>query len=93
MLTARQTEVMDALYQHVVDTGVPPTIRELCDRLGIASPNGIMCHIRSLRSKGAIEADEETNKSRGILPTNLRDCLRAAAKKQAGVYRSLRKAV
>lgn len=82
MLTPRQTEVLDAIYQHVVDTGVPPTVRELCARLGIGSPNGVAQHLTALRREGKIEESDDVSKSRGIMPVGLRGALQRAAKTQ-----------
>lgn len=62
-LTERQQEIYD-LIETACHTGMPPTIRELMAATGINSPNGISCHLRSLKKKGRIEIDE--TKSRGI---------------------------
>lgn len=49
-----QRRVLLAICEHVAETGQVPTIRELCARLDISSPNGIMYHIRGLARKGWI---------------------------------------
>ena len=53
-LTDRQREVLQTLWQFAKDHGRYPTIREMGDRLGIDSPNGIMIHLMALRKKGYI---------------------------------------
>lgn len=91
MLTPRQTEVLDAIYQHVADTGVPPTVRELCARLGIGSPNGVAQHLTALRREGFVEPDEPGSKSRGIMPVNLRNALKMAAEGEWKFVKAVRK--
>jgi repressor LexA len=91
MLTPRQTEVLDAIYQHVVDTGVPPTVRELCARLDIVSPNGVAQHLAALRREGKIEEADDESKSRGIMPVGLRGMLRLTAQGEWRFVKSARK--
>lgn len=62
-LTQRQSEIFEFLKQRI-GSGLPPTVREIGDRFGIRSPNGVMCHLRALEKKRLIERNEMT--SRGI---------------------------
>lgn len=64
MLTKRQQEILDFITEHICEHGFPPTIREIGAANGIDSPNGVMCHLRALESKGRIERRE--NESRAI---------------------------
>lgn len=63
-LTARQAEILEAIRQHVAETGVPPSRPELAKALGIASTNGVFKHLDALARKGAIELIP--NSARGI---------------------------
>lgn len=54
-LTRRQQQLLDYMVEHQQKTGLPPTIREMGAHLKINSPNGVMCHLRSLRRKGVVE--------------------------------------
>ncbi len=63
-LTARQAEILEAIRQHVAETGVPPSRPELAKALGIASTNGVFKHLDALAKKGAIELIP--NAARGI---------------------------
>ncbi len=53
-LTERQSQVLAYLNGYAAENGYPPSIREIGERFEIASPNGVMCHLRALESKGAI---------------------------------------
>ncbi len=63
-LTARQTQVLDIIRQHIQATGYPPTRVDIANRLGFRSPNAAEEHLRALARKGAIEMIPGT--SRGI---------------------------
>ena len=58
-----------AILQLIVERSkikLPPTIREIMDHLGFASPNGIHEHLKALKKKGLI--DYEYGKARTITP-------------------------
>lgn len=63
-LTPRQQEILQAIREHVAETGVPPSRPELAKALGIASTNGVFKHLDALARKGAIELIP--NAARGI---------------------------
>jgi SOS-response transcriptional repressor LexA len=68
-LTDRQKQILGIIKAFVAEHGYGPTFRELMDLYGVVSPNGISCHIKSLRKKGYLRP-RPTNKrmSRVILP-------------------------
>lgn len=72
-LTQRQREVYQFIQDLMKHRGYGPTVREIGDHFQIASPNGVMCHLRALETKGMIK--RSPNKSRaielvgGVLPT------------------------
>ncbi len=51
-LTPRQRSVLGFIVGYSRDRGCPPSIRDIAREFGISSPNGVMCHVRSLRKKG-----------------------------------------
>lgn len=63
-LTDRQRMCLDFIRAHIDDRGYPPTLREIGQRMGIKSTNGVNDHLRSLERKGYIARDDV--KSRGI---------------------------
>lgn len=60
-LAPRQRQVLDAIASHVDQAGIPPTLRELGDALGIKSTNGVADHIKALIKKGYLERGQEGN--------------------------------
>ncbi|MAT16789.1 MAG: hypothetical protein CMJ46_16140 [Planctomyces sp.] len=53
-LTARQSQVLSYIRDHVTREGFAPTVREIGRHFGFRSPNGVMCHLRALEKKGYI---------------------------------------
>jgi repressor LexA len=54
-LTPRQREVLELIRATVREKGFPPTVRELGEKLGINSPNGVFQHLAELERKGYLK--------------------------------------
>lgn len=67
-LTRKQQEIFDFLIQNQDNFRHPPTLEELCARLGVSSRGSLHAHIKALIDAGLIEAPER--KQRGIRLTN-----------------------
>ncbi len=65
--TPRQLEVLTFMRQYLLDNGLPPTLREIMIAIDVHSPNGVNCHLQSLKRKGLIRS-AGYGKSRGWLP-------------------------
>jgi repressor LexA len=53
-LTDRQREILRYIAVFSAKECWPPTIRDIQHHFGIASPNGVVCHLKSLQDKGYI---------------------------------------
>lgn len=53
-LTTKQQAIYVYICKHIQEKGFPPAIRDICDAFSISSPNGVMCHLKALQSKGYI---------------------------------------
>ena len=53
-LTPRQREIYEFIKDKIESRGYGPTVREIGDAFDIKSPNGVMCHLNALVSKGLI---------------------------------------
>lgn len=62
-LTGRQAKILRFIMDHTVDFGRAPTIREIGERMGIRSPNGVIAHITALVRKGYLMRTELTTRS------------------------------
>src|SRR4051794_38008789 len=54
-LTERQREIYDFIRDKIDSRGYGPTVREIGEAFKIKSPNGVMCHLNALVSKGLIQ--------------------------------------
>jgi repressor LexA len=57
MLTARQQEIWQFLAQYVDEHGYPPTVREIGDAVGLASPSTVHAHLANLERAGLLRRD------------------------------------
>jgi repressor LexA len=57
MLTARQQEIWQYLAEYVDDHGYPPTVREIGEAVGLASPSTVHAHLANLERAGLLRRD------------------------------------
>jgi repressor LexA len=57
MLTGRQREIFDFLSAYVREHGYPPTVREIGEEVGLASPSTVHAHLANLERAGLIKRD------------------------------------
>ncbi|MDC4233064.1 transcriptional repressor LexA [Actinomyces sp. B33] len=53
--TQRQIEVLAAIQTGIRDHGFPPSVREICTAVGLASPSTVQHHLDALESRGLIQ--------------------------------------
>ena len=57
MLTGRQQEIWKFLTDYVDGHGYPPTVREIGEAVGLASPSTVHAHLANLERAGLIKRD------------------------------------
>jgi repressor LexA len=57
MLTGRQQEIWDFLVDYVDTHGYPPTVREIGEAVGLASPSTVHAHLANLERSGLLKRD------------------------------------
>jgi repressor LexA len=57
MLTARQQEIWSLLVDYVDRHGYPPTVREIGEAVGLASPSTVHAHLANLERAGLLRRD------------------------------------
>ena len=62
-MTKRQKAVYDCITEFIEEKGYGPTVREVCERLGLSSPSTVHVHLRSLEEKGLINRDPLKSRS------------------------------
>jgi repressor LexA len=56
-LTERQRQTLSFIAETVHERGYPPTVREVCEALGLASSSTVHSHLQSLQRKGYLRID------------------------------------
>ena len=57
MLTDRQQAIWDFVVEYVDRQGYPPTVREIGDAVGLASPSTVHAHLANLERAGLLRRD------------------------------------
>jgi repressor LexA len=57
MLTGRQREIFDFVSGYVHQRGYPPTVREIGEAVGLASPSTVHAHLANLERAGLLKRD------------------------------------
>jgi repressor LexA len=57
VLTERQREILDFLTSYLDGHGYPPTVREIGEAVGLASPSTVHAHLANLERAGLIKRD------------------------------------
>lgn len=68
MLTARQQQIFDFIRKQQQLRGIIPSIAEMQEHFGFASPTAVVGHLRALETKGVLK--REPNKARGLVLTD-----------------------
>jgi len=66
-LTAKQQMILDFLKAEIRQNGYPPTVREICDAVGLSSTSTVHAHLETLERKGFIRRSPAKNRSTEIL--------------------------
>ena len=57
MLTERQRQILEFLTSYVDSHGYPPTVREIGEAVGLASPSTVHAHLANLERAGVLKRD------------------------------------
>lgn len=68
-LSSKQLNILKSIYTAIKDNGYPPTVREIGQEVGLASPSTVHGHLSRLEKNGYLYRDE--NKTRALELTPL----------------------
>ncbi len=72
-ITVRQAEVLKLIYQSISDSGYPPTLAELRDKLDVSSNQAVLDILKILEDKGYIEKEEGMARGLRILDKGIQE--------------------
>ncbi len=56
-ITAKQQQILDYIKQEILRKGYPPTVREICEKVGLKSTSSVHSHLNTLEENGYIRRD------------------------------------
>jgi repressor LexA len=78
MLTGRQQEIWDFLVEYVDARGYPPTVREIGEAVGLASPSTVHAHLANLERAGLLKRDPTKPRALELVGRERKDGVPAA---------------
>lgn len=73
MLTDRQCEIWEFLVRYVEAHGYPPTVREIGQEVGLASPSTVHAHLANLERAGMLRRDPTKPRALELLAPHRRE--------------------
>lgn len=56
-ITAKQQEILEYMKKEILCKGYPPSVREICDAVGLRSTSSVHAHLETLEKNGYIRRD------------------------------------
>jgi repressor LexA len=78
LLTARQQEIWNYLVEYVDHHGYPPTVREIGEQVGLASPSTVHAHLANLERAGLLRRDPTQPRALELIGRERREAAPAA---------------
>ena len=72
-VTTRQKELLSVVYEFIKDTGFPPTIAEMREKLGVSSNQSILDLLEKLSQKAFVKRSEGNARNVTILPRGYKE--------------------
>lgn len=66
-LTLRQRRILEVIQASAQERGYPPTVREICERVGLNSPSSVAHQLRVLETRGFIRRDPNRPRALEVL--------------------------
>ncbi|MDR0782888.1 MAG: transcriptional repressor LexA [Propionibacteriaceae bacterium] len=66
-LTLRQRRILEVIQASSQERGYPPTVREICEQVGLNSPSSVAHQLRVLETRGLIRRDPNRPRALEIL--------------------------
>lgn len=56
-ITPKQQQILDYIKEEILRKGYPPTVREICEKVGLRSTSSVHSHLATLEDNGYIRRD------------------------------------
>ena len=85
-LTAKQITVLNFIRKFIAEKGYGPTVREICQGVGLSSPSTVQVHLNALERKGMINRDSQKSRSITLSDSAAEETEEAAAQAPSTGY-------
>lgn len=72
-LTSKQRDILEYIESHLLQKGYPPSVREICEAVGLKSTSTVHGHLQRLEKKGYIRRDQTKPRAIGVLESSDQD--------------------
>lgn len=72
MITDKQKVILEVIINYIEKEKISPTVRELCEIIGVKSPATIHTHLNKLEENGYISKRKDSPRSLRVLKTCLK---------------------
>lgn len=69
-ITQKQLEILNYLKNEIINRGFPPSVREICDAVGLKSTSSVHSHLETLEKNGYIRRDATKPRAIEIIDDN-----------------------
>lgn len=66
-ITPKQEQVLNFIKQHLLAKSYPPTVREICEAVGLKSTSSVHAHLETLEKNGYIRRDQDKTRAIEII--------------------------
>ena len=70
MLTERESHVLNIILDYVKENGYAPSVRDICQIIGLSSPSTVHKYLKNLESKGFVERKGNSPRALKVLNKN-----------------------
>ena len=63
-----QQQIYEFILRYMQESGGSPTVREICQGVGLASPSTVLVHLNNMETAGLIRRDHAKRRSISIIP-------------------------
>ena len=82
-MTRKQQEIYDYIAEYIAQHSYPPSVREICDGVGLRSPSTVHFHLQNMEEKGFLAKD---GKARALTLAQTGEVPAATPVERAPVY-------
>lgn len=62
-ITSKQSAILEYIKNTILNKGYPPTVRDICDAVGLKSTSSVHAHLETLEKNGYIRRDASKNRA------------------------------